>query len=218
MRVRGKNILFVLVMVTILVAMAYLIVNINSIIGTDITEADIQDLVTSEPVQADFSDRGTNPGAPVTFVEFSDFECPFCASMFMDIDTIINEYGDDINFVYKHLPGHRTSTQAAEAVECAKDQGRFFAMHDRLFLDQDHSLDNMETHAQDIGLDLQRYKLCMSAHLKRGILEQDIADARIYGVTGTPTFFINTQKLVGVRTLNQLQLVIDQELKNVGTT
>ena len=214
MRVQSKNLIFVVVVLAVMAAMSFIVLNVNTIFRSDITNEDINNIVTTGGITVS-SERGTHPGAPVTFVEFSDFECPYCGAVFPIIKQVLAKYGDQVNYIYKHLPNRKTSVQAAEAVECAKNQDKFMEMHDQLFMNLDHSLDTIYEHAANLNLNVQRFRLCMTTHAKKPLIEKDILDAQLNGVLGTPTFFINNKKMVGVRSFEAFTAIIDQELGNV---
>jgi Na+:H+ antiporter, NhaA family len=132
--------------------------------------------------------------APLTLVEFSDFECPFCARATSLGPSLRQRFGDDLRYVVRNLPltdVHPHAELAAEAAEAAGAQGRFWEMHDRLFAHQDAlEPDDLLGHAEAIGLDLERFsrELAEGVHAQR--VRDDVASAEASGVTGTPTFFI----------------------------
>jgi formate-nitrite transporter family protein len=142
------------------------------------------------------------PGAPVTLVEYGDFECPFCGMAYADLKRIRERLGDRLRFVYRHFPRpeHPHARDAAEAAECAGAQGehRFWAMHDLLFEHQQALEDqHLAQYAAQIGLDTQRFNQNMADHTYRGRVQQDLEGGVHSGVRGTPTFFINGQRYEG---------------------
>jgi protein-disulfide isomerase len=133
--------------------------------------------------------------APVTMVEYGDFECPHCGRAYPIVESIIERAGRVLCFAYRHFPLaniHPHAERAAEAAEAAGAQGRFWAMHHRLFEHQD-ALDDesLVMHARAIGLDLQRFavELANGVHMPR--VREDFLSGVRSGVNGTPTFFIN---------------------------
>jgi Na+:H+ antiporter, NhaA family len=132
--------------------------------------------------------------APLTLVEFSDFECPFCARATSLGPALRRRFGDDLRYVVRNLPltdVHPRAELAAEAAEAAAAQGRYWEMHDRLFAHQDAlEPDDLVAHAEAIGLDVERFsrELAEGVHAPR--VRDDVASAEASGVTGTPTFFI----------------------------
>ena len=139
--------------------------------------------------------------APLTLVEYSDFECPFCAKATDLGPTLRRRFGDELRYVVRHLPLvdiHPHSQVAAEAAEAAGAQGRFWEMHDRLFAHQD-ALEpaDLLAHAEALGLDLDRFAddLELGVHAER--VREDVASAEASGVTGTPTFFVGGRRVRG---------------------
>ena len=132
--------------------------------------------------------------APLTLVEFSDFECPFCARATSLGPALRQRFGDDLRYVVRNLPltdVHPRAELAAEAAEAAAAQGRFWEMHDRLFAHQDAlEPDDLVAHAEAIGLDVERFSRELSEGVYAPRVRDDVASAEASGVTGTPTFFI----------------------------
>lgn len=154
--------------------------------------------------------------AKVTIVGFSDFECSFC-KRFRDstLDALIEKYGDDIRFVYRDypLPFHPQAQIAAEAAECANEQGKFWEMHDIIF-DNQATLNNdaYSEFAEQLGLDTKKFDQCLSSNKYADEVAADQKDGESYGVSGTPTFFINGWILVGAQPMSEFEKLIDQEL------
>jgi protein-disulfide isomerase len=142
------------------------------------------------------------PEAPVTLVEYGDFECPFCGMAYPDIKRIRHRLGNQLRFVYRHFPRpeHPHARQAAEAAECAAAQAedRFWAMHDVLFEHQ-QALDDahQRQYAGEIGVDQQRFNDDMSHHTYLERVRQDLEGAAHSDVHGTPAFFINGERYQG---------------------
>lgn len=154
--------------------------------------------------------------AKVTIVEFSDFQCPYCKT-FRDstLDVLVEKYGDDIRFVYRDypLPFHPQAQIAAEAAECANEQGKFWEMHDLIYANQEILMaDIYSGFAGQLGLDTQKFDLCLSSNKYADEVTADQKDGESYGVTGTPTFFVNGQILVGAQPASAFEVLIDQEL------
>jgi protein-disulfide isomerase len=166
---------------------------------------------------ADSPARG-NPGAPVTIVAYSEFQCPFCARAVPTLRELEKAYPDQIRVVWKHLPlpFHESAALAAEAALAAGEQGKFWEMHDRLFASQDR-LDPpaLEEHARALGLDVPRFKAALDGARYRPRVEADLKLARDAGISGTPTFFINGEKLVGSQPLAAFSYQVDVALAKV---
>lgn len=155
--------------------------------------------------------------AKVKVVEFSDFQCPYCKQWNdATLAPLREQYGDKIVIYYRHYPLtsiHPEAMNGAVAAECANAQGKFWEMHDALFRTQSAiSVDNSESLATSLNLDAQKFNDCMSKNPYKDNISADIADADTYGVTGTPTFFINGVRLVGALPLAQFAAIVDQEL------
>lgn len=156
--------------------------------------------------------------APVTIVEFSDFRCAYCKRWHEEVFTaLLAQYGDQLRFVYRDYPVVGGQT-AAEASECADEQGVYWDYHSALFSDPAaySSVDDYVTLAEDMLLDEQDFRSCLESGRYSTEVNQDMTEARFYGVSGTPTFFINGIMLVGAQPLAQFQAIIDQELSQLG--
>jgi Na+/H+ antiporter NhaA len=138
--------------------------------------------------------RGAD-SAPVTLVEYGDYECPYCGQAEVAVRELLNEFGDELRYVWRHLPlndVHPNAQMAAEAAEAAAAQGAFWRMHDKLLAAQDElTPKDLVRHAGDLGLDVERFSddLRRRLHLER--VADDVASADASGVAGTPSFFIN---------------------------
>lgn len=153
--------------------------------------------------------------APVEMVEFSDFQCPYCLAVHATVKQVLEAYGDRLRFVYRHypLPNHANARPAAEAAECANEQGKFWAYHDRLFADQTRLNDSgLKSSAADLGLDVEKFNACLDSHKYRDVVDADVRDGNEAGVTGTPAFFINGRVLVGAHPIDAFKRLIDEEL------
>ena len=133
--------------------------------------------------------------APVTLVEYGDFECPFCGRAEPEVRAILWGFGDDLRYVFRHLPladVHPNAPLAAEAAEAAGAQGKFWEMHDLLFAHQDALQPvDLVRYANELGLDLDRFTDELRRHVYAARVAEDIDSADQSGVTGTPSFFVN---------------------------
>jgi protein-disulfide isomerase len=139
-----------------------------------------------------------NRKAPVTVVEFSDFQCPFCSRALPAVKEL--EANRNVRVVWKHLPlsFHPNAMPAALAAEAAREQGKFWEMHDRLFANQAGLSDaTYLQYARELGLDLKRFQEAMQSPRLRARVQEDLAAAGAAGVTGTPTFVVNGEVVVG---------------------
>lgn len=151
------------------------------------------------------SHRVTSPTTEkAQLVEFLDFECESCRAAQPLVEELKQEYGDQITFVNRYfpLPGHRNSGTAALVVEAAAQQGKYEQMYTKMFdtqlqwgEKQDSQAPLFRTYAQELGLDLTKYDAAVADEKTIDRIRKDVADGRALGVTGTPTFFLNGQKL-----------------------
>jgi len=152
----------------------------------------------------------------VTIVEFSDFQCPFCSRVNGSLDQIVKDYGDDVSISFRHnpLPFHNNAMPAALAAEAAREQGKFWQMHDKLFASQ-QNLDRpgLEKLAQEIGLDMNKFKAALDKEKNKERIKKDMDDAAKFGARGTPNFFINGRNFRGAQPLESFKEVINDELK-----
>ena len=137
--------------------------------------------------------------AKVKIVEFSDFECPACKAATQAVKALDEKYGYQIKIEFKYFPLisiHRNSFLAAMAAECANDQGKFWAYHDKLFAHQD-SLEKsvLLQFAKDLNLDMNSFVACLDSGAKSKIILADMAEGNNLGFNGTPTFFVNGEKV-----------------------
>jgi protein-disulfide isomerase len=157
--------------------------------------------------------------APIVIVEFSDFECPFCARFReQTFDQIVTEYGDDVQIIYRDFPLsqiHPRAQQSAEASECADDQDAYWAYHDLLFANQ-QALDteSLIGYAEELGLDVEEFTECVESGKYTDEVLADYNEGLSYGVSGTPTFFINGVRLVGAQPFEAFQQIIEEELNS----
>ncbi len=157
-----------------------------------------------------------NPRAPVTIVEFSDFQCPYCSRAEATLRQVEQAYGEKVRFAWKHepLPMHPNALPAALAAEAAREQGKFWQMHEKLFANQTAlSPDGYERWAKEIGLDMGRFRESLRSQKNRARIDEDVSLAQRIGATGTPTFFVNGQKIEGAVPFEQFKQVVDRELQ-----
>ncbi len=154
----------------------------------------------------------------ITIIEFSDFECPFCARVKPTIHKLIKEYKGQVKIVFRDFPlsFHSKAKLAAISAECANDQGKFWEYHDKLF-DNQRALDreNLEKYAGELKLNVSEFKKCLDDPAKASEVDKDIADAKKLGVKSTPTFFINGKMYSGVLTFNEFKKRIDKTLSSL---
>ncbi len=152
----------------------------------------------------------------VTIVEFSEFQCPFCSRVGPTLKQVSDTYKNDVQIAFKHLPldFHPNAMPAALAAEAAREQGEFWEMHDKLFANQ-QALDqgSFDKYAGELGLNLAKFKAAADGKAAKDAIAADKQYAGKFGVTGTPSFFINGRKFRGAQPLECFKAIIDEELK-----
>ncbi len=153
--------------------------------------------------------------APVTIVEFSDFQCGFCARATATVQRLVTQYDGKLRWVFKHYPldFHRDAPLAHRAALAAHEQGKFWEMHDAIFANQKAmKREDLLKHAAALGLDMARFTADLDSDRFQPMLDRDMAEGTKVGVDGTPTFFINGMPLVGARPFEDFAAVVDKAL------
>jgi protein-disulfide isomerase len=156
-----------------------------------------------------------NANAPITIVEFSDFQCPFCARAEGEIVKVRDTYKDQVKIVYKDypLPIHPNAPKAAEASRCAREQEKYWEYHDVLFANHDSlEVPNLKKFAADLKLDKAKFDTCLDSGKYAQEIAKDMEEGGRVGVTGTPAFFINGRLLSGAQPFSAFQEVIEDAL------
>ena len=182
-------------------------------VGDDPTPsvADMEALLDDDAVRGD-------KDAPVTIVEWSDFECPFCARFFEQaLPSIEEEYikTGKVKLVYRDFPlsFHTNAQKAAEAAECAGEQGKYWEMHDLLFAQGvQGGVAGFKQYAKTLGLNTAKFDTCLDSGAMAGEVHQDMADGAAVGIQGTPGFIVNGKLVSGAQPFAVFKQVIDAEL------
>lgn len=158
----------------------------------------------------------------VVITEFSDFQCPYCQMFWQNAYKQIKaEYIDTgkVKLIFRHypLPNHPDAGKAAEAAECANDQGKFWEYHDKIFMSikpdgSGLSLANLKSYAAELNLDISSFNSCLDGGEKAVLVQADSTAGQDAGVGGTPTFFINGEAVVGAQSFATFKIVIDKLL------
>lgn len=152
--------------------------------------------------------------APVTLVEFADYQCPYCAKVNPVLQKIEKEYGSKLAVVYKDfpLPMHKDSEKAAEAARCAGDQGKFWEYHDVLFTSHQVDLASLKRQAGDLKLDQAKFDGCLDSGAKAAAVRKDLEEGQHLGLTGTPSFFANGHFFSGAADSATLHEILGMEM------
>ena len=189
------------------------------------------EFIIPTPRPADIPRQGTtlgNPDAPLTIVEYSDFQCPFCRKAALEIASQIEaEYvaTGKAKLVWKQFPIEgEESVWAAEASECAAEQNAFWEYHDTLFLNRKginvgtFVISNLKLLAKELGLDTEAFNACLDEGRYRDKIAEDYGEGRRREVTGTPTFFVGQTMVVGAKPYEDFKKAIEEELAKLGET
>ena len=168
-----------------------------------------------EMAVADAPTKGPD-SAPVTIVEFSDFECPFCSRVNPTLAKVAENYPEKVRIAFRQFPLHNlhpNAQKAAEASLCAHDQGKFWELHDVMFADQRNlGVDALKAKAGEVGLDSATFDECLDSGKHAGQVASDLAAGQAAGVSGTPAFFVNGRFLNGAVPYEDMAELIDDEL------
>ncbi len=233
----NTKLLTVLITVTLVVTLAnlYMVFDLNgkfdSITGKVAVGHDIQPAPTQQPVpkpqqpsrvQVSIDDdpiKGLND-APVTIIEFSDFQCPYCGRFFAQTLPLIEKnyiQTGKARFVYRNFPLsiHQYAEKAAEAAKCADEQGKYWEYHDTLFNNQDAlDIPSLMQYAKELALNETTFNDCLNSGRMAPKVQKDLNDGLNYSISGTPTFFINGVEVVGAQPYSVFEMVIDREYNN----
>jgi protein-disulfide isomerase len=175
--------------------------------------------VLLDPVRTEVAATGPAQGpenAPITIVEFSDFECPYCARINPTLEQVKAKYGDQVRLVFRQFPLsiHRSAQKAAEASLCAHDQGKFWELHDAMFQNQQElGTDQLKAKAAQLGLEAAAFDECLDSGKHADAVQADMKAGSEAGVTGTPAMFLNGRMISGAVPLERITEVIDDELR-----
>jgi len=162
------------------------------------------------------TDPVTGPeSAPIEIVEFADFQCPYCQQVSPVVKQIMEKYGDQVKLVWKDypLPTHPDARPAAEAARCARDQGQFWPYHDKLFDNQDElTVANLKRWAAELGMDAATFDACLDGGTHRDLVEAGVQEGNRYGVSSTPTLYVNGRAVVGALPFEMFDDIVEEEL------
>ncbi len=171
------------------------------------------------PVRAVVGVDGPSRGAadaPVTIVEFEDFQCPVCRSSQRTLDQLLLRYKDKVRLVHRDFPLqslHPAAWQSHEAGRCAEERGKFWEYRELLYKNPPAtSAEQLTSYAAQLGLNASDFKKCLDSGKFKAVVQKEEDEANRLGVQGTPTFFVNGQLLLGAQTESEFERIIDQEL------
>lgn len=155
--------------------------------------------------------------APITIVEYADYQCPYCTRALASLKQVEERYAGKVRIVFRDFPLtqiHPNAGKAAEAGACANDQGKFWPMHDRLFANTSKlGVDDLKKHALDLGLDAATFDACLDTGKHAEAWKKSLEEGQRYGLSGTPSFFINGRLMVGAQPFEGFAQVIEDELE-----
>lgn len=185
-------------------------------------KAEVSILLQPPVIQVDYDPARVkgNADAPITIVEFADFQCPFCSRVQPLLKDVLGKYKGKVKLAYLDFPLsqiHQHGEVAAEASRCALTQGKYWEMHDAMFADQS-KLDEVALvkTAAGLGMDQNSFESCLKSGKYKAVVQQDAQAGSEAGVNATPTFFINGEFLSGVRSDADFTNIIDRQLSAAG--
>jgi protein-disulfide isomerase len=176
------------------------------------TKSNIKILLAPPTVKVD-AENGNFHGskdAPVTLVEFADYQCPYCAKVNPLVKQMEKDYGDKLTVVYKDfpLPMHKDSQKAAEGARCAGEQGKFWEYHDQLFTSHLVDVASLKKQAGDLKLDTAKFDACLDSGAEAAAVKKDLEEGKKLGLTATPSFFVNGHFFSGAADANTMHEII----------
>lgn len=231
LQVKDKTSLFIAIALIVLIA-GLLIISFLSV-RSDTPPVDSVGKTTNQTVEIIGSTKTSSDGIKVnvegrpirgsqnpivTIIVFDDFECPFCAQHHESLIGILTEYPTEVGIITKHFPvsqRHPNARKAAEAFECALDQGEDFGfvLGDIMFANQeDLSVSVLKSHAAKLGMDSVKFNNCLDSEEKASFVESDFKEGIRLGITGTPTSYVNGQEIEGALPYSQFKQLIDSLL------
>ena len=175
-----------------------------------------------EPVRVEVAATGPAQGpesAPITIVEFSDFQCPYCARLIPTLEQVKEKYGDKVRIVFRQYPlnFHQHAQKAAEASLCANEQGKFWQLHDAMFENQQAlAVEQLKAKAAELGVNAEQFNACLDSNKYAAQVKTDFEEGSKAGVNGTPAIFIIGRFLSGAQPHHESTKIIDDELQRKG--
>ena len=174
--------------------------------------------IVLEPPEADVRAdnapvRGTRT-APVTLIEFADYQCPYCQKIHPELKQLQQEFPGKVAFIFKDfpLPAHNRAPKAAEASRCAGDQGKYWEYHDLLFQGKELDKEQLKLYAHELQLDQARFDRCLDSGQEAAPVEKDVKEGKSLGVVQTPAFFVNGHFFSGAVPYSTLRDLVQQQI------
>lgn len=213
---KTKRIMTWVIVVIVIVAAGYGVSQLGSNGGVSVDGGVL--LATDQITERD-QVKGT-AGAPVTLIEYSDFQCPACETYYPMVTRLNEEFGDQLQIAYRHFPLttiHPNAALAARSTEAAGKQGKFWEMHDILFINQSDwstgdTRDKIFSYAESLGIDMNQFEQDIDSDEVKDKIKEDLASGQRAKITGTPTFFLNGQQIANPRSYNDFAELIRIEL------
>lgn len=182
--------------------------------------------INLDPPRAEVKVEDWNPSrgpanAPITLVEFTDFQCPYCGRVQGTLDEVMKRYDGKVRHVFKQLPldMHQNAKLAAVAGLCAEDQGKFWPLHDWMFQNQSQiTREAIEANMAGNGVDMEQFRACLDDNRYLPRVMANMEEARSLGFSGTPAFLVNGRAITGAQPLESFVQLIDEELERMGIT
>lgn len=221
-----KTIIQIVLAATILILISYGLATMKKDDGsTTNKETNAKNTILVDPVSSDDHILG-NVNAPITLIEYSDYQCPYCVKHYPTMKKLISEYDGKVRWVFRSfpLPFHQAAKKASEASEAAGAQGKFWEYSDKLIENSTAEGKGLEEadlikYAQDLGLNMDQFKADLSSGKYATKIEKDLTSGEKAGVKGTPATFLidkngKTELISGALSLSQLKQKIDETLRN----
>ncbi len=178
--------------------------------------------ILMKPSRVEVAATGASMGpadAPITIVEFSDYECPFCQRAEPALWKLVETYPEEVRWVYRHFPLaglDSSASKAAEATVCAQRQGKFWELHRIVFANtRKLSRQSLQTYAGQAGLNLEQFSICMDQGQAAEVVRRDLQEGEAVGVTGTPAFFLNGIPFSGALPFEEFHRMVQEELSRI---
>jgi protein-disulfide isomerase len=194
----------------------------NAYMAELMAKADVQVMLDPPRIKVNVPGAAPSKGpaaAPVTLVEFSDYQCPFCKRAHETVEQVVAAYPNDVRLVFMDypLPMHNRAAAAAEAARCAGEQSKYWEYANSLMREAgDLSDENLKQRATSLSLDASAFEACITSTKHEPSVQSDFTEGNRVGVSGTPTFFINGRMMVGAKSLEDFKQVIEDEIRRAG--